>query len=409
MTWLSQQRGPYWGVTRIVVRGTNFTDVRKVIFGGNAGFDLQVLSSTRLVVFDPEHNYGTFHVRVITAAGMSQRTPANRFTFTHPTLTTPIMGGLTARQEQRISAGVRARHHNARIAPAARHWTAAMGATAVRRARSWLGLPYAWDGGDGAGPTTGVCEHNGGDMDCHVVGFDCSGLTLYAWAPYEDLIHFSGSQKGEAGRFHPSIGELMPGDLVFFSGDDPSGIGHVAIYTGHGLVIQAPQSGTVVMRTTLAHVIAESGVYRGATRPMSRGFRFPGPTIASVTAQVPSGGGYVTITGQRLGQATAVSVGSTMLYRFAAQGAHRLVVKLPAHSSGRVRLSVYTGWGVARRAIAYLPGPQSSTSSRHATGGLTARRAPARGTEPSTRAARTRFFEDRIGERWYEMGRAMRR
>src|SRR5262249_12112921 len=154
----------------------------------------------------------------------------------------------SARQERRISAHVRATHRGVYIAPWRNHWTSAMGSTAKNRARSWLGLPYSWAGGNGRGPTYRVCAHNvGGDLDCHVVGFDCSGLSLFAWSPYKQLVHFAETQHRQAGRFHPTIGELMPGDLVFFSADDPSGIGHVAMYAGRGLVIQALQSGTRIM------------------------------------------------------------------------------------------------------------------------------------------------------------------
>src|SRR5262249_48196642 len=79
VTMLSQHRGAYWGATRIVVRGTNFVDVTKVVFGTETGYALEVLSPTKLAVIDPEHNYGTVHVRVITSTGISVMTPENRF------------------------------------------------------------------------------------------------------------------------------------------------------------------------------------------------------------------------------------------------------------------------------------------------------------------------------------------
>ena len=190
---------------------------------------------------------------------------------------TPIYGGLTARQEVRISAQVRAAHRDVPSAPPAPGTgRPAMGRTAVRRAQSWLGVPYSWAGGNGAGPTAGVCAHNGGDQDCHVIGFDCSGLALYSWWPYEHLPHYAAYQHAIAGRFHPTIGQLVPGDLVFFTGYIAGGIGHVAVYAGNGMIIQAAQSGTTVMRSRLADVIAGDGPYRGATRPMSTGVQGPG-------------------------------------------------------------------------------------------------------------------------------------
>jgi cell wall-associated NlpC family hydrolase len=66
---------------------------------------------------------------------------------------------------------------------------------------------------------------------------------------------------------HPSVSQLLPGDLVFWSSDGTvAGIGHTAIYIGGGKVLQAPHSGAYVEITPLANV--ESGYY-GATRPMT--------------------------------------------------------------------------------------------------------------------------------------------
>ena len=372
VTGLSKHHGVYWGGARVTVHGRNFTHVKKVMFGRKQGYALHVLSSTTLTVRDPEHEYGTVHVRVVTSAGISSRSSGDTFTFTRPTMNTRIQGGLTARQEQGISARVRATHRAVHTAPSASRWTPAMGVTAMLRARSWLGLPYSWAGGNYLGPTFGICAHNGGDMDCHVVGFDCSGLALYAWAPYTRLVHYAATQYSRAGKFHPTIGQLMPGDLVFFSAYIPNGIGHVAIYEGGGMVIQAEQSGTPIMQSRLVDVIAYSGTYRGATRPTSTGRQGPGPQVSSMTSQVSVRGGYVTITGSQLGAATSVSVGGTMLYSFA-RSSTRLVVKVPAHRAGRVAVAVSNAWGTAQRTLTYVGAPQLSalTPSRGPTTGGT--------------------------------------
>jgi cell wall-associated NlpC family hydrolase len=129
----------------------------------------------------------------------------------------------------------------------------------------WIGTPYAWAGGTARGPTVGVCASGGAQNDCHVTGFDCSGLTLYGWAPYLAMPHLAAAQYSIAGRLHPDAAHLLPGDLVFWSSDGTvSGIHHVAIYVGDGDVLQAPQSGDIVRVTPLADV--DSG-YFGATRP----------------------------------------------------------------------------------------------------------------------------------------------
>ncbi|MGH8862619.1 MAG: C40 family peptidase, partial [Jatrophihabitantaceae bacterium] len=153
------------------------------------------------------------------------------------------------------------------VAPSGGSWSPAAGREAVHRAMRYLGWMYAWAGGNSGGPTYGVCAGDGAYNDCHILGFDCSGLTLYGWAPFESMAHFAQSQYVQAGSVHPSTNNLRPGDLVFWSSNGAiSGIHHVAMYIGGGNVIQAPQSGSVIQITALWNV---SWGYLGATRPLT--------------------------------------------------------------------------------------------------------------------------------------------
>ncbi len=95
-------------------------------------------------------------------------------------------------------------------------------ATAVAAAKSKLGSPYVWAA---SGPSS----------------FDCSGLTMWAWAQAGvSLPHSSSMQYGSGPKV--SVSSLQPGDLVFYG----SPIHHVALYVGGGQVIHAPQTGDVV-------------------------------------------------------------------------------------------------------------------------------------------------------------------
>jgi len=95
-------------------------------------------------------------------------------------------------------------------------------ATAVAYAQAQLGDPYVWAA---AGPD----------------GFDCSGLTMAAWAAAGvSLPHSSAGQYGY-GEYVP-MSSLAPGDLVFYY----SPISHVGIYIGSGLIIHSPHAGDVV-------------------------------------------------------------------------------------------------------------------------------------------------------------------
>ncbi|WP_375492097.1 IPT/TIG domain-containing protein [uncultured Jatrophihabitans sp.] len=358
VTAMSTHRGEYWGGTRVTVWGHNFSHVKKVMFGAERGYGVHVVSPSKLTVYSPDHRYGTTHVRVVTSYGWSAKTAANKYTFARPTMNSHIQGGLTGHQEQQISARVRHAHHGVYVAPRAGRWTAAMGVTAVSRARSWLGIPYSWAGGNSRGPSKGVCAHNGGDLDCHIIGFDCSGLSLYSWAPYRALAHSAATQRGQAGRFHPSIGQLVPGDLVFFSGYIAGGVGHVAIYEGNGNVIEAPESGSVVRRSRLVDVIAGSGVYRGATRPTSSGKQAPGPALTFRTAQLPTSGGYLTLKGRNLSTATTVVVAGKTYYSFASRSASQLVVKVAAHRAGNVSVAVSNPWGTSKTSTGFVGAPK---------------------------------------------------
>jgi cell wall-associated NlpC family hydrolase len=176
------------------------------------------------------------------------------------------------RAEALAAAQARARDHGGSpgpvpVAPTGGKWSAAAGQTAVNRAMQYLGMPYAFAAGNFGGPTWGVCVSGDAWNDCHVYGFDCSGLTLYGWAPYLHMDHYAATQYGQAGSYHPSQSNLMPGDLVFWSSDgSQAGIHHVAMYIGGGDVVQAPQSGDIVRVTPLGAV--DSGYY-GATRPLT--------------------------------------------------------------------------------------------------------------------------------------------
>ena len=94
---------------------------------------------------------------------------------------------------------------------------------AIAAAQSVMGTPYRWAG---ASPST---------------GFDCSGLTMWAWARGgRSLPHSSSAQFAATQRI--SLDQLQPGDLVFFNNP----ISHVGLYIGGGQMIHSPHTGDVV-------------------------------------------------------------------------------------------------------------------------------------------------------------------
>lgn len=99
---------------------------------------------------------------------------------------------------------------------------------AIAAARSVLGVPYrAFE----ASPQA---------------GFDCSGLTSWAWAQAGVAIpHQSGRQFASTPQVPKD--QAQPGDLVYFY----SPIHHVGLYIGNNLMIDSPHTGAVVRVASL--------------------------------------------------------------------------------------------------------------------------------------------------------------
>lgn len=116
--------------------------------------------------------------------------------------------------------------------------------TVIARATAQVGVPYAWGGGDANGPTQGIRDGGVADSygDFNKVGFDCSGLVLYAFAGVGvALPHYTGYQYQRGTKVSPQ--EMQRGDLIFYG---PNAENHVAIYLGDGKMIEAPNSGSTV-------------------------------------------------------------------------------------------------------------------------------------------------------------------
>ena len=135
-----------------------------------------------------------------------------------------------------------------------------LGRTAVAIAEHYVGTPYVWGGASPA------------------AGFDCSGLAQYVYAQLGvALPHYAASQYALFPHLEPS--QLEPGDLVFF---EPrlDGPGHVAVYAGGDLIVEAPHTGALVRIGSLSGDAAALG-FVGAVRPYATD---PLTTLAAAVA-----------------------------------------------------------------------------------------------------------------------------
>ena len=100
-------------------------------------------------------------------------------------------------------------------------------AVAVKTALAQAGDPYVWGA---SGPD----------------GFDCSGLTSYAYAAAGVALPHSSRSQSTLG-VEVARANLLPGDLVFFY----SPISHVGIYIGNGMMVHARTFGQPVAVTSV--------------------------------------------------------------------------------------------------------------------------------------------------------------
>ncbi|RRO20480.1 NlpC/P60 family protein [Saccharopolyspora rhizosphaerae] len=122
----------------------------------------------------------------------------------------------------------------------------------ISRALSQLGMPYAWGGGNSRGPTRGIRDGGVADSygDYAKIGFDCSGLMIYAFAAGGvSLDHYSGYQ-AQSGKRVP-LSQMRRGDMLFWN--DGGRIHHVALYLGGGKMVEAPYSGSRVRVTSVRY------------------------------------------------------------------------------------------------------------------------------------------------------------
>jgi cell wall-associated NlpC family hydrolase len=142
----------------------------------------------------------------------------------------------------------------------------------IARALSQRGVPYAYGGGNAAGPSLGTASVNtpigaadaslGADpLSSNVavaglsplgspvveprvsrVGFDSSGLVLYAFAGVGIKMPRSSGEQYKVGRKIPPS-QALPGDLIFYG---PEGSQSVALFVGNGQMVEATDPAVTV-------------------------------------------------------------------------------------------------------------------------------------------------------------------
>jgi len=102
---------------------------------------------------------------------------------------------------------------------------AAAALAALNWARNQIGRPYLWGG---TGPSA----------------FDCSGLVQQAYLQGAGQVIPRVAQAQSDAAIKVPFGQMRPGDLLFWV--DNTGVHHVALFAGEGMMVEAPSSGKLV-------------------------------------------------------------------------------------------------------------------------------------------------------------------
>jgi cell wall-associated NlpC family hydrolase len=125
--------------------------------------------------------------------------------------------------------------------------------TSIGWALAQLGTPYTF-GGDCTAAHSGVPRHQ-----C-----DCSSLMQQAYRAAGIRIPRVTADQVHAGTAVPNPADLRPGDLILIpgGGGTRANPGHVGMYLGSGLIVQAPKTGDVVKVSKLSSWINQIAAIR---------------------------------------------------------------------------------------------------------------------------------------------------
>lgn len=102
-------------------------------------------------------------------------------------------------------------------------------AVAIAKAVAAKNVPYVWGG------------------NSLTQGVDCSGLVQQVYGRLGIRLPRTSTEQAKAGKVVPSLAQSLPGDLILmYSPSEPAGLqqfGHVGIYIGNGMMVEAPHTG----------------------------------------------------------------------------------------------------------------------------------------------------------------------
>ena len=330
VTSVTPTSGPSTGGTSVTILGTGFTTVTGVTFGTSAATSFTRASSTRITAVDPSGS-GTVAVAVTTRYGTGTKIAA--FTYVPPpsiTTFTPSAGPTGGGTVVTITGTHLLTLRSVKFGTVT--------------ATSFTATP------NGNSVTAKTPAHAAGTVAITVTGPGGSTRSTHEFM-------FVGAPTVTA--ITPTTGSTRGGTKFTITGTHRTGVTSVKFGTSPATTVGFRTSSTAIGKTPVhsAGKVTVTVTTPGGSAQLTTAFTFvaPGPTITGVTPASGStkGGTSVTIAGQNLSTATTVTFGGADATTVTVVSPTRIRAKTPAHTAGRVSVSVTTPGGTAARSTAF--------------------------------------------------------
>ncbi|MPY39842.1 cell shape-determining protein [Streptomyces phyllanthi] len=335
---VSPQQGPASGGTAVTVTGTSFTGATTVRFGTKAATSFTVNSSTQITAITPSSSVGPVNVSVTT----SQGTSSQQVTFTFVAVAAPSLSTLTPSQGP-TSGGTTVTLTGTNLT----------GATAVR-----------FDGIAAASFTVNSATQITAVAPPHAAG--AAQVTVTTSGGTSNALSFTYVAVPSLTGLVPNQGPVSGGTTVTLTGVNFSGATAVS-FDGVPAASFTVNSATQITAVAPSHAagaaqvtVTTPGGTSNPDNPQAYFYYAATPSLLSVLplSGPTTGGTTVTLTGNDLLGATAVSFDGVAATSFTVDSATQITAVAPPHAAGIAEVTVTTPGGTSNPAgYVYLTAP----------------------------------------------------
>ncbi len=351
---VSPNAGKLTGGTTVTIKGSDFSKITRVTFGGNAGTKLKVSSTKNLTVTTPSGKAGVAEVQVAGAYGSSPKATAARFTYIAPPNVTkvapangPTTGGtkvtITGTDFTNVSKVAFGTKSGTKLSV-----TSKTSLTVVTPSQSGQTVDVRVTSSYGTSATNADARFTYGTAPAPTPAPTITSVT-------------------------PTSGTTAGGTKLTITGTDLTGTSKVTIggVDATGLTVV---SATQVTLTAPAHAAGAVDIVLitpGGTVTKTGAFTYvaPAPAAPTMTSVAPTsgttaGGTKLTITGTNLTGTSKITVGGTNVADLVVVSATQVTATSPAHAAGVVDVVLTAPGGSVTKTGAFTytpPAPAAPT------------------------------------------------